>query len=131
MSRGTQPSGDCRERKGERSRQTQNRLIVGILKGAQVVARAPQRRFRHIGAWGRTKAIEITSRPTIRVRSASDSSRLSWLHSLPVVVHGGAGMARSGLRLLASTVARRRRPVLLVKGEERLCVVTLDTCGSN
>jgi hypothetical protein len=38
-------------------------------------------------------------------------------------------MARSGLRLRASTVARRRRPVLLVKGEERPCVVRLDTSG--
>ena len=94
-----------------------------------MVARAPQTHFRHIGAWGRTRVIEITSRPTIRVRSASDSSRLSWLHSLPNVVRGGARMARSGLRLRASTVARRRRPVLLVKGEERPCVVRLDTSG--
>jgi hypothetical protein len=96
-----------------------------------VVAGAPQTRSRHIGAWGRTRSIEITSRPTIWVRSASDSSRLSWLHSLPVLMHECAGMARSGLRLLASTVARRCRPVLLVKGEERSCILRLDTSGSD
>jgi hypothetical protein len=94
-----------------------------------VVVGAPQMCSQHIGAWGGTGAIEITTPPTIRVRSASDSSRLSWLHSLPNVVRGGARMARSGLRLRASTVARRRRPVLLVKGEERPCVVRLDTSG--
>jgi hypothetical protein len=84
-----------------------------------VVAGAPQMCSRHIGAWGGIGAIKITSPPTIRVRSASDRSRLSWLRSLPTVVRGGARIARSGLRLRESTVARRHRPVLLVKGEER------------